>query len=112
MPYEKLANAKNNEKGREHHFANLNYYSSMKLPAQIMAGKYWEINESIYNEFLEVLPPRNVPYGFAMIEFLTEDITCFYLRINGRYWAGYAHCRNKAYMGLIEHIIANEVWQN
>ncbi len=114
MDYCKLANALHPDEGRGYHFVNLNMYNDplLKVNPRLMVGKYWEITEKIYNEFLEVLPPRYVPGGFGIIEMLTDDITCFYFKVGSRYWAGYAHARTGAergYRDLIDHIKLTEV---
>lgn len=73
---------------RNQHFANLNHYRTEGLPASAMHGKFWMIDEDIFEEFLNMLPPIYVPGGFQMIEKLTGDIATAYIQIGAHYWCG------------------------
>lgn len=75
---------------RTQHFANLNHYSRNGLPAQSMDMHFWQIDESIYWEFLEMLPPIYVTGGFRMCEHLTGDLAATFIEIGGHYWCGYS----------------------
>lgn len=86
---QQLPSAHNN---RSQHFANLNLYRDMGIPAHKMLGMFWEIDVEIYDEFLNILPPAYCAGGFRMIEKLTDDIAATYLQVSGRYWCGYT-CR-------------------
>lgn len=83
---QQLPSARNN---RSQHFANLNLYRDIGIPAHKMLGMFWEIDEQIYDEFLNILPPAYCAGGFRMIEKLTDDIAATYLKVSGRYWCGY-----------------------
>lgn len=74
---------------RSQHFANLNHYRDAEIPAETMLGMWWEIDEAIYDEFLNMLPPAYCTGGFRMIEKLTGDIAATYLKIGDRYWCVY-----------------------
>ena len=51
----------------------------------------WEIPESVYWEFLEVLPPVGYKNGaFYMSEMLTENITSKYSQEGDKYFHEYA----------------------
>jgi len=71
---------------RTQHYENLNAYTRNGFPARWMLGKYWQIDEAIWDEFHEMLPPEYCDHGFRMIEKLTGDIAAAYLRIDGDYW--------------------------
>lgn len=71
---------------RAAHFANLN--ASIN---HIQIGREWEINEEIFNEFLNVLPPAQfaIPgasVSFAMCEHRYGRITTAYHKTDGRYF--------------------------
>ncbi|KQS84283.1 DUF1419 domain-containing protein [Rhizobium sp. Leaf383] len=71
------------------HFKNLNRYQTDGYPAAQMDGKFWEIDEAIYDEFLEMLPPRYCTGGFRMIEELTDNLAATFQKVGGRYWCSY-----------------------
>jgi hypothetical protein len=71
---------------RTQHYENLNAYTRNGFPARWMLGKYWQIDEAIFWEFLEMLPPETCENGFRMIERLTGDIAATYLKIDDDYW--------------------------
>lgn len=49
-----------------------------------------KINESIYDEFLNVLPPLAWRDGsFCICEMLTDDITAVFFQQSGRFFCGY-----------------------
>ena len=52
-----------------------------------MIGDRWEIDEDIYMEFLEMLPPMGWRGGaFYMSEFSFGDITTKFTREGGKYY--------------------------
>jgi hypothetical protein len=73
---------------RTRHFANLNAYATAGLPATAMDMRFWQIDEAIYMEFLEMLPPVFVQGGFQMIEKLTGDLAAYYADVGGQFWCG------------------------
>ena len=56
-----------------------------------MLGKFWQIDEDISDEFLEMLPPIYAAGGFSMCERLAGDTTATFQRIGGQYWCSYAN---------------------
>ena len=70
----------------DQHYQNLNDYQRNGYPAHLMAGKFWQIDEQIYDEFLGMLPPVYCPGGFRMCENLTGDIAATYLKLGSHYW--------------------------
>jgi hypothetical protein len=75
----------------EQHYANMNFYNTKKLPAAFMEGLWWEINENIYDYFLEMMPPIYAPGGFYISEALTGNIHSYYFQKDGRFYSGYAN---------------------
>jgi hypothetical protein len=73
---------------RSQHFANLNQYQT---PVQAL-GNWWQIDEAIYDEFLEMLPPAYCVGGFRMIERLTDNIAATFLKVGDRFFCGYTDC--------------------
>lgn len=71
------------------HFKNLNRYQTDGYEAHLMVGKFWEVDEKLYWEFLELLPPEYCAGGFRMIEKLTGSIAATYFKIGDRYWCAY-----------------------
>jgi hypothetical protein len=86
--FQQLPRARDN---RSQHFANLNHYRTQGQLADSMLGKFWQIDEDINNEFLEMLPPRYFAGGFRMIEKLTGDIAATFIPIGAHYWCGYVN---------------------
>lgn len=95
---------------RDEHFKRLNHYRHSReyaehakaigaiapgveldgLPSLI--GARWQIDERIYHEFLEMLPPMGWSGGtFYMCEFTFSDITTKYTREGDRYFCEFAH---------------------
>jgi hypothetical protein len=89
---------------RKRHYKNLNYYR--ELPgytesrqsyeamqaffAQIV-GHRWEIDEEIYDDFLNMLPPLGWSGGaFYMREFTFDDITTRFSKSGGKYFCEFA----------------------
>lgn len=68
------------------HYANLNDYTRNGYPAAQMVGKFWQIDEKIYDHALEELPPEYCAGGFRCIERLTGDIAATYFKLGGGYW--------------------------
>lgn len=77
---------------RKQHFENLNHYTGHGECAEAMLGRFWKIDETIYDEFLGALPPEYCTNGFRLIEKLTGDIAATYLKIGGDYWCAYTNC--------------------
>ena len=91
---------------RKNHFARLNAYVPSKEYAEYakeigagapqgelpsLIGDRWEIDEEIYMEFLEMLPPMGWRGGtFYMSEFSFGDITAKFTREGGRYFCEFA----------------------
>lgn len=82
----RLPSAKTN---RDQHYANLNQWKTAGFAAYLMRGRWWEINEEIFDEFLNMLPPRYCTQGFRMSEHLTGDIAATYVQIGTRYFCGF-----------------------
>jgi len=93
------------EELRTEHFKRLNAYRASKeyqespycfqkiegdLPN--LLGNRWEIDEEIYWEFLEILPPLayNKRGGFYMSEFCFDNITTLFTKANGKYYCEFA----------------------
>ena len=81
---------------REQHYENLNRAGRERTGSILNAdwtgqhGDMWEINESIYHEFLGVLPPLAWRDGsFCICEMLTEDITSVFFMHSDRFFCGY-----------------------
>lgn len=89
---------------RSQHFANLNHYQAEGVRAHTMEGKFWQIDEDIFDEFLNVLPPNYVSGGFRMIEKLTYDLAATYLKVGDTFWCGY--CNRSEVLELDEAIRA------
>lgn len=68
------------------HYANLNRYHREGQPARWMLGKFWQIDEAIYDYALGELPPVYCVGGFRCIERLTGDIAATYLKFGADYW--------------------------
>lgn len=75
---------------RARHFNNLNLYKVAGVDAAHMRGAFWEVDEALYNEFLNLLPPIYKPGGFAMAEALTGSIRAHFFQCEGGFWCGYA----------------------
>jgi len=71
---------------RTQHYANLNDYSRNGYPAHQMLGKFWQIDEDIYDEFLGMLPPVYCAAGFRICEHLTGSIASTFQKIGNDYW--------------------------
>lgn len=62
-------------------------YESWSEHTRVLIGKRWEINEQIYNEFLNMLPPVDWRVGsFKMREFCFGSITTKYTREGDRFY--------------------------
>ncbi|WP_287094880.1 DUF1419 domain-containing protein [Mesorhizobium sp.] len=86
------------------HFVNLNRYQREGQQAEWMLGKFWQIDAQIYDEFLNLLPPRYCSCGFRMSERLTRDIAATYLRIGNDYWCGFSDLQGTPADKLAAHI--------
>jgi len=71
---------------RTQHYANLNDYTRNGYPAEQMLGKFWQIDEAIFDYALGELPPIYCHGGFRCCERLTGDIAATYLQVGGGYW--------------------------
>jgi hypothetical protein len=71
------------------HYRNLNSYQRDGLPAASMDMKFWQIDEAIFDEFLDMLPPVYAPHGFQMSEKLTGDLAAYYAKVGEQHWCGY-----------------------
>ena len=92
---------------RKNHFARLNAYVPSKEYAEYakeigtdvpqgeppsLIGDRWEIDEDIYHEFLEMLPPMGWRGGtFYISEFSFGDITAKFTHEGGKYFCEFAH---------------------
>lgn len=72
-------------------------------------GCYWRIDRDIYEEFLNVLPPRYQPAGFTMIEYLTSDVTAYYLKVGNTYWCAYVRTGFKGDIDRAYRVVARHV---
>lgn len=97
------------EEIRKRHFANLNSYreipgyadaDTLGERAAILAaivGKRWEIDEDLYDEFLNILPPLGWHGGvFYMREFTFDDITTKFSKEGNRYFCEFARYPGRA----------------
>src|SRR5438067_1207551 len=91
---------------RKRHFENLNGYRhsaeyasyARSVGAEIptgdlpsLIGRRWEIDEEIYQEFLDMLPPLEWRGGsFYMSEFTFGDITNKFTKVGDRYYCEFA----------------------
>ena len=89
---------------RTRHYANLNSYRDLPGYAESrqnyeamqaffaqVVGQKWEIDEAIYDDFLEMLPPVGWRgYTFYFREFLFDDITSKFSREGDRYYCEFA----------------------
>ena len=94
---------------RKRHYANLNGYR--ELPGYVesrstyegqqaffatIVGQKWEIDEAVYDEFLEMLPPIGWRADtFYMSEFTFDDITTKFCKEGGRYYCEFARFSGK-----------------
>ncbi|WP_202361536.1 hypothetical protein [Mesorhizobium sp. 131-3-5] len=51
-----------------------------------MLGKFWQIDNKIYDEFLNLLPSICCAGGFRLCERLTGEIAATYLKVGPHYW--------------------------
>jgi len=97
---------------RKHHFERLNSYRNSveyaeyareigadvpqgQLPS--LLGDRWEIDDEIYHEFLEMLPPLGWRNGsFFMSEFSFGDITAKFTREGDKYFCEFARWTEKS----------------
>lgn len=98
---QQLPSAKGN---RSQHFANLNQHREEGFPAEDMTNRFWEIDEDIFDEFLNLLPPIYTTAGFRLIENLTDDITATFFKVEGRYWCGYTNTTDILPWKMAAHI--------
>jgi hypothetical protein len=89
---------------RSQHFANLNQYRERDQPAATMLGMWWEIDEAIYEEFLNMLPPAYCTGGFRMIEKLTDDIAATFQRVGDRYFCSFTNRETVEPHRMLNHI--------
>lgn len=94
------------EEIRDNHYARLNDYRNTKeyqeycrdvgipfvekenLPS--LLNNRWEINEELYWEFLEMLPPVGYTNGcFFMCERLFDNISAYFSKEGGKYYCEY-----------------------
>ena len=97
---------------RTHHFERLNSYRNSveyaeyarEIGAEVPQGNFpsllgnrWEIDEAIYHEFLEMLPPLGWRNGsFFMSEFSFDDITAKFTREGDKYFCEFARFPERA----------------
>lgn len=89
---QQLPSAKGN---RTQHYKNLNHYSNNGLPAVSMERKFWQIDEALYWEALEMLPPVYVRGGFHISERLTGNIAAHFFKIGPHYWCAELDCSDR-----------------
>jgi hypothetical protein len=112
MTIESEANHQDHDSIRTRHFERLNSYRNSKefaeyyrsignqvpegeLPSLI--GDRWEIDEEIYHEFLEMLPPLGWKKGlFYMMEFSFGDITTKFSKEGDKYYCEFARWPERA----------------
>lgn len=103
------------EEIRNRHYENLNSYrDSVEYQAsphcfekregelKTLIGNRWEIDEAIYMEFLEMLPPMGW-HGdtFYMCEFCFDDITTKFSKEGGRYFCEFARYPGRAFRKFV-----------
>ncbi len=87
---------------RDEHFKRINsYHQSLEYAefcktigttppfacTESLLGKRWAIDERLYNEFLNILPPMNWRSGsFMMSEYTFSTITTKYSKVGDRYY--------------------------
>jgi Protein of unknown function (DUF1419) len=97
---------------RDNHFDRLNSYRNSKEFAEYyrsignqvpegglpsLLGNRWEIDEEIYHEFLEMLPPLGWKKGsFYMMEFSFGDITTKFTKEGNKYYCEFARFPERA----------------
>lgn len=101
VEYHRLPDAVAND---EQHYANLNHYRTMSLPAITCVGKFWQIDARTYEYFLGMLPPVYVPGGFRMIELTVNDVACHFFQFGDVYWCGFTHCTRENAHHMLTHI--------
>jgi hypothetical protein len=81
---------------RAQHWTNLNSAAQNRAACierpdyESQYRTFWEVNEELYLDALEVLPLLKLSHDhFVMRELLTEDITTAYFEMQGRYFCGY-----------------------
>lgn len=90
---------------RATHFARLNAYTRTREYAEwyqtiggpapaadlpSLAGQRWEIDEAIYDEFLEMMPPIYAPGGFFTCEETFDGYHARFTREGDRYYCEFA----------------------
>jgi hypothetical protein len=119
---------------RAHHFERLNSYRKSAEYAQYarevgadvpqgdlpsLIGNRWEIDEQLYHEFLEVLPPLGWRNGsFYLSEFTFGDITTKYTKDGDQYYCEFARFPERkppaetpwGHPDTIEHIAEGITW--
>ena len=76
---------------RDNHFARLNDYSQSNV------GQRWEIDEAIYTEFLEMMPPLHWRGGsFFMCEECFGGLHAKFTEEGGRYFCEFAPLPRRA----------------
>ena len=92
------------EELRKRHFERLNDYRNSLEYQQSpncfdrregdfpsLLGNRWEIDEDIYYDFFEMLPPLDViPNGFYMLEFTFDDFTAKFTVEGNRFYCEFA----------------------
>ncbi|RUU78231.1 DUF1419 domain-containing protein [Mesorhizobium sp. M7A.F.Ca.MR.362.00.0.0] len=86
------------------HFVNLNRWTREGKPAQWMLGKFWQIDQNIYDEFLNMLPPIYCVGGFRLCERLTDDIASTFLTVGPRLWCAFTNLTDTRPEKMISHI--------
>jgi len=71
--------------------ASPNCYQLLTGELKTLIGSRWEIDEEIYMDFLEMLPPLGWQGDtFYMCEFCFDDITTKFSRQGGKYYCEFA----------------------
>ncbi|MER8983943.1 hypothetical protein [Mesorhizobium sp. M0843] len=86
------------------HYVNLNRWTREGKPADWMLGKFWQIDQTIYDEFLEMLPPIYCPGGFRLCERLTDDIAATYLKVGPYHWCTFTNLTTTRPEKMVAHI--------
>jgi hypothetical protein len=72
-------------------------YQKPTAPLKTLIGDRWEIDEEIYDDFLNMLPPMGWRGGaFYMSEFTFDDITAKFSKEGGKYWCEFARFPGRA----------------
>lgn len=89
---------------RRQHYLNLNLYKMELQNADWMLGKFWQIDQEIYDEFLNLLPPIYCAGGFRLCERLTRDIAATFVKVGNDYWCAFTDLQDTQAGKMVAHI--------